>query len=145
MIEVFKNQRESIMKFEHKKSKCDFQPNKTPNSEILSKNLSSKDERTKISESQIIATLNSQFYLIKKIGKGAYGSVYLSYSIKDTNKLKNFYAIKIIEHKDQNGNFINDCEVNFLEKMNHKNILKVYVHGLDFWKHLQALKLKFII
>ena len=64
MIEVFKNQKESIIKLEHKKSKCDFQPNKSPNSEILSKNLSSKEEMTKITESQIIATLNSQFYLI---------------------------------------------------------------------------------
>ena len=29
---------------------------------------------------------------------------------------------------------MNNCEVNFLEKMNHKNILKIYGHGLGILK-----------
>ena len=82
------------------------------------------------SDDKAIAILNSKFYLIKLLGKGATGSVYLSYSFKEKSKEKTFYAIKIIQQKDPNGNYINSCEVDFLEKMNHKNILKIYGHGL---------------
>ena len=129
-VEAFKNKEENIMGLEHKKSKCDFQQDKFPQSQNQLKSLESKEEMPKVSENQIIATLNSQYYLIKKIGNGATGSVFLSYSLKNKNESKTFYAIKIIEHKVQSGNYINDCEVNFLERMNHKNILKVYGHGL---------------
>ena len=63
------------------------------------------------------------------IGSGSSGSVYLSYIVDNEKSLKNFFALKIIYGKDPRGYFLNDCEVNFLEKMEHKNILKVYGHG----------------
>jgi len=81
-------------------------------------------------KNDIIGTLNSQYYLIKKIGHGASGTVFLSYAINDEKEQKTFYAIKILNPKNSNENNINSCEVNFLEIMNHKNILKVYGHGL---------------
>ena len=77
----------------------------------------------------IIGTLNNQFYLIEKIGEGSTGTVYLSYSI-NSRKEKDLYAIKIINQKDLNNKSINYNEVNFLEKINHKNILKIYEHGI---------------
>ena len=39
-----------------------------------------------------------------------------------------------MKKKDPNDICINNCEVDFLEKMNHKNILKVYSHGLGLLK-----------
>jgi len=82
------------------------------------------------SKNHIIATLNSQYYLIKNIGHGSSGTVFLSYAINDEKELKTFYAIKILNPSNSNEYHINNCEVNFLENMNHKNILKVYGHGL---------------
>ena len=91
-------------------------------------------------EYKIIGTLNNQFYLIKKIGKGSTGSVFLSYSINDQNVQKKFYAIKIMQQNAQDNNMINECEVNFLEKINHKNILKVYGHGIGLLQTYFGLK-----
>ena len=82
------------------------------------------------SKNEIIGTLNSQYNLVKKIGHGASGTVFLSsYAINDEKEQKTFYAIKILNPINSNENHINNCEVNFLENMNHKNILKVYGHG----------------
>ena len=75
-----------------------------------------------------IAILNKDFYLIKKIGNGSSGEVYLSYSIKDPNRA--LYAIKIIRQTQSSVDFMNSCEANYLSKLNHKNILKVYSHGI---------------
>ena len=80
------------------------------------------------SEKHILGVLNSEFNLIKVIGYGASGAVYLSYSIYDTNIPKTLYAIKVIFNRDPNDNEL-DCEVSYVEKMNHKNIIKVYGHG----------------
>ena len=77
------------------------------------------------SKNEIIGTLNSQYNLVKKIGHGASGTVFLSYAINDEKEQKTFYAIKILNPINSNENHINNCEVNFLENMNHKNILKV--------------------
>ena len=76
------------------------------------------------------AILNNQFYIIKKLGKGSTGSVFLSYPIEEQFNPKSFYAIKIIPQKDNNFDGINLCEVNYLERLDHKNILKIYGHGI---------------
>ena len=75
-----------------------------------------------------IAILNSVFYLIKKIGAGTSGAVYLSYSIEDPNRT--LYAIKILPQTQSNSDFMNSCEVNYLSKITHKNILKVHYYGI---------------
>ena len=102
------------------------------NEKILNHKQTRKYETESISQpkNDIIGTLNSQYYLIKKIGHGANGTVFLSYAINDEKEQKTFYAIKILNTTNLNENIINSCEVNFLENMNHKNILKVYEHGL---------------
>jgi serine/threonine protein kinase len=102
------------------------------NEKILNHKQTRKYETESISQpkNDIIGTLNSQYYLIKKIGHGASGTVFLSYAINDEKEQKTFYAIKILNTTNLNENIINSCEVNFLENMNHKNILKVYEHGL---------------
>ena len=111
---------ESEMKFEHQK-------NSIPQKSLLNTDIKNS---SLVIENKIIGRLNNEFYLLKKIGKGSTGSVYLSYSIHDLNVQKKLYAIKIMQKKSQDDICINNCEVNFLEKMNHKNILKVYGHGM---------------
>ena len=74
-----------------------------------------------------IAVLNSEYYLLKKLGSGSSGCVYLSYSKLDQNKT--LYAIKLIPKTVSNFDFMNSCEVNYLSKINHKNILKVHLYG----------------
>ena len=97
----------------------------------LVQNETGKNENNYIqdSEKHILGVLNSEFNLIKVIGYGASGAVYLSYSIYDTNIPKTLYAIKVIFNRDPNDNEL-DCEVSYVEKMNHKNIIKVYGHGI---------------
>ena len=99
---------------------------------ILNHKQTRKYETESISQpkNDIIGTLNSQYYLIKKIGHGANGTVFLSYAINDEKEQKTFYKIKILKITNLNENIINICEVNFIENMNNKNILKVYEHGL---------------
>ena len=94
-------------------------------------NLEKKETNLNYSQEQLcppIAVLNSQFYLLKKIGAGSSGAVYLSYS-KDDPK-RNLYAIKILPQTEINSDFMNSCEVNYLSKINHKNILKIHSHGI---------------
>ena len=129
MMDVFKTQENSIMELKETDDKSkEPQTILQDKHEIQSQLLSSNKGNPEFEQNfeHIIGILNNQFYLIKNIGKGSTGSVFLSYSIHE----KKYYAIKIIDKEDPSGNFINNCEVNFLEKMNHKNILKVYGHGL---------------
>ena len=136
-MEVFKNQKERMIEFNEIKQKCDFPTLKYQKTENQSQFLQDKKEKIISApsiENQILAILNSQFYLINIIGKGASGTVFLSYSIEDQKETKTLYAIKIINKKEPYDNCINNCEVDFLEKMNHKNILKVYGHGLGILK-----------
>ena len=128
-MEVFKNQKERMIEFNEIKQKCDFHTLKYQKTENQSQFLQDKKEKiisASSIENQILAILNSQFYLINIIGKGSSGTVFLSYSIEDQKETKTLYAIKIINKKEPYDNCINNCEVDFLEKMNHKNILKVW-------------------
>ena len=94
-------------------------------------NFEKKESHLNYSQDQLsppIAILNSVFYLIKKIGAGTSGAVYLSYSIEDPKRT--LYAIKILSQTENNFDFMNSCEVNYLSKIYHKNILKVHYHGI---------------
>ena len=142
-MEILKNDREMMLEFNEIKQKCDFQKLKLSKPEIQeSQNYHAEKEKLIFPpnvENQILGILNSQFYLIEIIGKGSSGVVFLSYSNQDQKEIKTLYAIKILNKKDPNNNFINNCEVEFLEKMNHKNILKVYGHGLGLLKTSSGL------
>ena len=119
-IEVLKRKNEPL---NNEFYKYQIQPELVQNETGINKNNYIQD-----SEKHILGVLNSEFNLIKVIGHGASGAVYLSYSIYDTNIPKTLYAIKVIFNRDPNDNEL-DCEVSYVEKMNHKNIIKVYGHG----------------
>jgi serine/threonine protein kinase len=119
-IEVLKRKNEPL---NNEFYKYQIQPELVQNETGINKNNYIQD-----SEKHILGVLNSEFNLIKVIGYGASGAVYLSYSIYDTNIPKTLYAIKVIFNRDPNDNEL-DCEVSYVEKMNHKNIIKVYGHG----------------
>ena len=135
-MESFINEKEKEIKFNYEKTH--FSKTKLESNNYLIKN---EEMNLPCSiDDKVIGILNSHFCLIKPIGKGATGSVFLSYSLKEQKEERNFYAIKIIQKKDPSGNFINSCEVDFLEKIEHKNILKVYGHGLGILETNSGLK-----
>ena len=132
-MNILEDQETAQMEIEDLKQKIDFpnkifQKNQFEPELFHNKNEKMDNNSIQRSENQIMGILNSEYYLIKKIGSGSSGLVYLSYSIYDKNIPKTLYAIKIIFKKDPNDNEI-DCEVSYVEKMNHKNIIKVYGHG----------------
>ena len=77
------------------------------------------------------AILDSKFYLIKKIGQGSSGKIYLGSkkeSLDNKNDIIKYFSIKLMnsEKIDLNG-FKN--EIKLLKKINHKNVLKIYAYG----------------
>ena len=141
MLDIM-NDQEETRKIESINQKCNFQPKCQKikeNSNIMKIDTEKMNFPSNLSN-QIIAILNSKYFLIKQIGKGSNGSVFLSYMNTDKTEIKNFYAIKIMKQEESQNEFINNCEVNFLEKTNHKNILKVYSHGLGLLETPSGLK-----
>ena len=130
-MNILENQETAQMEIEDLKQKIEF-PNK-----IFQKNdfqlelFQNKNEKMdnnyiQRSENQIMGILNSEYYLIKKIGSGSSGLVYLSYSIYDKNLPKTLYATKIMDKPEPNYKILENSRINYTEKMNHKNIIKVY-------------------
>ena len=79
-------------------------------------------------ENSFIATLNSKYLLLKKIGKGFTGKVYLGCLISEINNpSKKYYAIKII--KPEKMDTTNETELKNLYTINSPNILKIYEQG----------------
>ena len=132
-MNALKNTNMDQMEIEDLKGKNDFIKNEFYKHQIQTDQVkteigTNKNNYTQDSERVILGVLNSEFNLINVIGYGASGAVYLSYSIYDTNIPKTLYAIKVIFKRDQNDTEL-DCVVSYVEKMNHKNIIKVYGHG----------------
>ena len=132
-MNALKNPNMDQMEIEDLKGKNDFLKNEFYKNQIQIDQIKTESGKsqnvyTQDSEKHILGVLNSDFNLIKVIGYGASGAVYLSYSIYDISIPKTLYAIKVIFKKDPNDNEL-DCEVSYVEKMNHKNIIKVYGHG----------------
>jgi len=135
-MNILENQETVQMEIENLKQKIDFsnkifQKNQfQPEELLLNKNEKYDNNSIQNSENQIMGILNSEYYLIKKIGSGSSGLVYLSYSIHDESIPKTLYAIKIMDKPEPNNTIIDNRRINYVEKMNHKNIIKVYGHGL---------------
>ena len=75
--------------------------------------------------------LDSKFYLIKKIGHGFSGKVYLGFhkdSLNEQNEKVKLYSIKLMNTEKINLNSFKN-EIELLEKINHKNILKIFAYG----------------
>ena len=145
-MNILENQETDKMELEDLKQKDVFSNNIIQKNQIESQLFQNKNENgnnsIKDSENQIIGILNSEFYLIKIIGSGSSGLVYLSYSIYDENIPKTLYAIKIMDKPEPNNDIINNRKINYLEKMNHKNIIKVFGHGLGMLQTSQGLTQK---
>ena len=145
-MNILENQETDKMELEDLKQKDVFSNNIIQKNHIESQLFQNKNENgnntIKDSENQIIGILNSEFYLIKIIGSGSSGLVYLSYSIYDENIPKTLYAIKIMDKPEPNNDIINNRKINYLEKINHKNIIKVFGHGLGMLQTSQGLTQK---
>ena len=145
-MNILENQETDKMELEDLKQKDVFSNNIIQKNQIESQLFQNKNENgnnsIKDSENQIIGILNSEFYLIKIIGSGSSGLVYLSYSIYDENIPKTLYAIKIMDKPEPNNDIINNRKINYLEKINHKNIIKVFGHGLGMLQTSQGLTQK---
>ena len=145
-MNILENQETDKMELEDLKQKDVFSNNIIQKNQIESQLFQNKNENgnnsIKDSENQIIGILNSEFYLIKIIGSGSSGLVYLSYSIYDENIPKTLYAIKIMDKPEPNNDIINNRKINYLEKINHKNIIKVFRHGLGMLQTSQGLTQK---
>jgi serine/threonine protein kinase len=145
-MNILENQEADKMELEDLKQKDVFSNNIIQKNQIESQLFQNKNENgnnsIKDSENQIIGILSSEFYLIKIIGSGSSGLVYLSYSIYDENIPKTLYAIKIMDKPEPNNDIINNRKINYLEKMNHKNIIKVFGHGLGMLQTSQGLTQK---
>ena len=75
--------------------------------------------------------LDSKYYLVKKIGQGSSGKVYLGFSKESFNEQNDkiqYYSIKLIDDEYFDSNIFNN-EIYLLEKINHKNILNILGHG----------------
>ena len=133
-MNILENQEDAQMEMEDLKQKIDFpnkifQKNQFQPELFQSKNEKMGNNSIQGSENQIMGILNSEYYLIKKIGSGSSGLVYLSYSIYDKNLPKTLYATKIMDKPEPNYKILENSRINYTEKMNHKNIIKVYGLG----------------
>ena len=83
---------------------------------------------------KIIGKIDSKYYLIKKLGEGSYSKVYLGVSIEqlENKNIKDeikYYSIKVINPLKSNISMFKN-EVQFLENIDHDNILKIYAYGV---------------
>ena len=146
-MNILENQETPQMEIEDLKQKIDFpnkifQKNQFQPELIQNKNEKMNNNSIQRSENQIMGILNSEYYLIKKIGSGSSGLVYLSYSIYDKNLPKTLYATKIMDKPEPNYKILENSRINYTEKMNHKNIIKVYGHGLGVLQTSQGITQK---
>ena len=97
--------------------------------------------------------LDSKFYLIKKIGQGSSGKVYLGVqkdSLNNQNENINYYSIKIMNPTKIDLNLFKN-EIELLKKINHKNVLKIFDCGygpkisLDKTKNKKPKKFYYIV
>ena len=73
------------------------------------------------------AILDSKFYLIKKIGQGSSGKIYLGYkkdSLDNKNDNIKYFSIKLMNSETIDLNAFKN-EIKLLKKINHRNVLKI--------------------
>ena len=80
---------------------------------------------------ELKSILDSKYYLIKKIGQGSYGKVYLAVhkdylNYQDDNI--NYVCIKVMNAEKIDLNAFK-TEIELLQKINHKNVLKIFAYG----------------
>ena len=128
-----------------------YQNISTKDDSFIKNNNSNNNQLLLIQEPKSI--LDSKFYLIKKIGEGSSGKVYLGIHKDDLNYQNDnakYYSIKIMNTEKIDLNIFKN-EIELLEKINHKNILKIFAYGygpkisLDKTKNKQPKEFYYIV
>ena len=121
----FKNS-ESISIYDEKYSN-EVSPNDLTKEETslnISDNLITKNKEIK-------SILDSKFYLIRKIGEGSSGKVYLGVqeeSLKVQSDCITYYSIKLM-NKEKIDLDVFKNEIELMEKVHHKNVCKIFAYG----------------
>ena len=80
---------------------------------------------------EVKSILDSEFYLIRKIGESSSGKVYLGIhkdSLKEQSDDIIYYSVKIINKEKIDLNIFKN-EIELLKKINHKNVCKIFSYG----------------
>ena len=105
--------------------------------EMYTNNTKKEDSFIKNNDNQLLqnkeikSILDSKFYLIKKIGEGFSGKVYLGVqkdSLNGGSDEITYYSIKIMNNKKIELNMFKN-EIELLKKINHKNVCKIFSYG----------------
>ena len=99
------------------------------------------------------AILDSKFYLIKKIGQGSSGKIYLGSkkeSLDNKNDNMKYFSIKLMNSETIDLNAFKN-EIKLLKKINHRNVLKIYAYdygpkiSLDKTKNKKQKEFHYIV
>jgi len=105
--------------------------------EMYTNNTTKEDSFIKNNDNQLLqnkeikSILDSKFYLIKKIGEGSSGKVYLGVQKDSLNGGSDeiaYYSIKIMNNEKIELNMFKN-EIELLKKINHKNVCKIFSYG----------------
>ena len=121
--ENFFESKQSLINKVNEKSKIEF--NKSLQSNI---NFDSSENQNSNTSFELIAILDQKYGLIKKIGEGSSGKVFLGYPLNNNKIEKKFYSIKIFKSDKFNLEMFNS-EINLLESINHENVLHISEYG----------------
>ena len=121
--ENFYESKKSLINKVNEKSKIEF--NKSLQSNI---NFDSSENQNSNTSFEFIAILDQKYGLIKKIGEGSSGKVFLGYPLNNNKIEKKFYSIKIFKSDKFNLEMFNS-EINLLESIKHENVLHISEYG----------------
>jgi len=80
---------------------------------------------------EVKSILDSEFYLIRKIGESSSGKVYLGIhkdSLKEQSDDIAYYSIKLMNSEKIDLSMFKN-EIELLKKINHKNVCKIFAYG----------------
>ena len=121
--ENFYESKQSLINKVNEKSKIEF--NKSLQSNI---NFDSSENQNSNTSFEFIAIWDQKYGLIKKIGEGSSGKVFLGYPLNNNKIEKKFYSIKIFKSDKFNLEMFNS-EINLLESIKHENVLHISEYG----------------
>ena len=121
--ENFFESKQSLINKVNEKSKIEFNKSLQSNT-----NFDSSENQNSNTSFEFIAILDQKYGLIKKIGEGSSGKVFLGYPLNNNKIEKKFYSIKIFKSDKFNLEMFNS-EINILESIKHENVLHISEYG----------------
>ena len=121
--ENFFESKQSLINKVNEKSKIEFNKSLQSNT-----NFDSSENQNSNTSFEFIAILDQKYGLIKKIGEGSSGKVFLGYPLNNNKIEKKFYSIKIFKSDKFNLEMFNS-EINLLESIKHENVLHISEYG----------------